>query len=75
MMYKKIAVILLFLVKSTLSIPLQDFYLFGANAPGSTTTLPRGNNAAATVFPRGLYNFFGERKDSVIVSQMLSRMC
>jgi len=69
MMHKECAVILLILLKSTLSIPVDEFYPFGAESTGQSTTLANGDNSVTMrIFTRGLWRFFDTAKDSVIVS-------
>jgi len=68
-MYKDCAVILLFLLKSASSIPLEDFYPFGDETTDQSTRLRRGDNShTRRNFTTGQFNFFNGAKESVIVS-------
>jgi len=57
-MYKESAVILLFLLKSALSV---DLYGFNTEATGQSITVLGGNDAASRIFSiQGDYRFFDE---------------
>jgi len=68
MICKNLGILLLCLVKSTLCIPLDQFYPIGADATEPSSLLGDGDDASSRkIFTQQVYQFFGQPRDSVIV--------
>ena len=68
MMKKTSGIILLYLLRSTLCIPLSDFYPFRGNTPDAITTLGNGNSITATVSNPPLIRFYNNFEIAITVS-------
>ena len=56
-------------IRGTLCIPLNQFYPFGPDVREATTKLAKGDDVfSQRVFTEGVIQFFGQLRESVIVS-------
>ena len=69
MIKKASGIILLYLLRSTLCIPLNDFYDFGGNTAEPNRRIGDGNSGTSgEIFTDNFYHFFGEAEFAVTVS-------
>ena len=69
MAQKTSGIILLYLLRITLCIPLSEFYTFGGNAVESNQRLGDGNSATSgEITTNQLYYFYGQRQFTITVS-------
>lgn len=69
MIKKTSGVFLLYLLRSTLCIPLNEFYSFGGNTPEFNQRLGDGNDAVSIeVSPNSFYWFYGQFQPALKVS-------
>ena len=69
MIKKASGIFLLYLLRSTLCIPLSEFYDFGGNTAESNQRLGDGNSiTSGEVFTETLYHFYGQQEFAVTVS-------
>ena len=72
MMKKTSGIILLYLLRSTLCIPFNQFYPFGGNTVESNQRLGDGNSVTSGEVPtNNLYYFYGQPEFIVTVSYYL----
>ena len=69
MIKKANGIFLLYLLRSTLCIPLNEFYDFGGNTAESNQRLGDGNSVTSgEVFTNDFYHFYGQPEFAVTVS-------
>ena len=71
MIKKASGIFLLYLLKSTLCIPLNDFYEFGGNTVEQNQRIGDGNSGTSgEVFTDNIYHFYGEVEFAVTMSYL-----
>ena len=71
MIKKASGIFLLYLLKSTLCIPLNDFYEFGGNTVEPNQRIGDGNSGTSgEVFTDNFYHFYGQAEFAITVSRL-----
>ena len=69
MIKKASGIFLLYLLRSTLCIPLNEFYDFGGNTVEPNRRIGDGNSGrSGNIFTNNFYHFYGQAEFAVTVS-------
>ena len=68
MIKKASGIFLLCLLRSTLCIPLSEFYHFGGNTVEANQRIGDGNDGTGEIHPENVYRFYGTAEFMITVS-------